>query len=101
MGNINQTKQNIIRRIRELDRLDDEINLEDDRKIERQKFFTELKEINYKQKQWKQMARAKWIQHGDSISRCFHLIIKRIKMRLKWWKFKVSGVKNQVLLRIR
>jgi len=50
-GVIDLTKECIIKEISELDRMDEESNLEDDKKLEIRELFKELKVINHRQKQ--------------------------------------------------
>jgi len=85
-GYVNLQKQNIINKIRELDKLDNESTLEDDQRVERIKLFSELSAMSHVQEAiWKQNSRAKLIGKGDSNSKYFRSIVswRRKKNELK------------------
>jgi len=87
-GYVNLQKQNIVNKIRELDKFDDESTLEDDQKVERRDLFSELSVMSHRQEAvWKQKSRAKWIGTNDSNSKYFHSILnwRRKKIISKAW----------------
>jgi len=90
-GYVNLQKKNIVNKIRELDKLDDESTLEDDQRVERRELFNELSVMSHKQEEvCKQKSRAKWIGKGDSNFKYFHSIMK--------WRRKKNEIKDMDIL---
>jgi len=78
---IGQKQQNLLLQIGALDRKDDESNLGEDDKVTRMNLLSELKLLLHKESAiLNQKARLKWIEQGDTNSKCFH-------SRIRWRRF--------------
>ena len=83
-------KQNLLLQLDEMDRKDDESNLEDDDKVRRMKLLSELKLLLHKESGLlNQKARLKWIEQGDTNSKYFHSRIR--------WRRATNELKGLVL----
>jgi len=76
-GHLNLKRQEIIKNIIELYMMDDESDLNDEKKEERNNMFSELQVLSHKQEAlWRQKLIAKWINKVDSNFKYFHLVVK-------------------------
>lgn len=85
-GVTSMKKQTIIRKIDEIDKLDDERDLEEDTRLLHMKLLSDLKLIYNKENSiLYQKARVNWLEQGDTNSKYFHSRIRwrRIKNELK------------------
>jgi len=90
-GYTGKLKIDIIRRIGELDSLDDESNLDEKSKVERIELLSQLRVLNLKNESLlQQKFRTKWIAYGDTNSKFFHSYIK--------WRSLMNNIKGLEVL---
>jgi len=80
------TKQELLAEIEELDRYDDEGNLQDDMRVKRVDLLSQLSYLEEKElSMLKQKARMEWLRSGDTNSKFYH-------SRLRWRRAKCEIV---------
>jgi len=81
-GYTDKLKMDILNKIQELDRRDDEDELDEDKIRERRELLSQLQDINMRNESLlQQKSRALWFKKGDSNSKYYHASIKWRRMR--------------------